>query len=80
MSHYSPVTMRVKPSSVDYSNIKISDAASSYAITALALDGNNTDGLYFATNATISGGTAHRPCMIQANNNSSAYIGFSAEL
>lgn len=74
-------TMRVKPSSVDFSAIKVSDYASSFAITAFALNGNNADGSYFLVDATIaSGGTAGRPCVIQANNNSAAYIGFSAEL
>ncbi len=74
-------TMRVKPSSVDFSAIKVSDYNSSFAITAFALNGNNADGSYFLVDATIaSGGTAGRPCVIQANNNSAAYIGFSAEL
>jgi hypothetical protein len=80
-SFFPTVTMRVKPSSVDFSAIKVSDYNSSFAITAFALNGNNADGSYFLVDATIaSGGTAGRPCVIQANNNSAAYIGFSAEL
>jgi len=80
-SHFPPTTMRVKPSSVDYSNIKVSNAATSFAVTALSLNANNSDGSYFLTDWTsASGGTAHRPCIVQANNNSAAYIGFSAEL
>lgn len=81
LSHFPPITMRVKPSSVDYSNIKISNASVSFAVTALSLNANNSDGSYFITDWTsASGGTANRPCILQANNNSAAYIGFSAEL
>jgi hypothetical protein len=80
-SFFPTVTMRTKPSSVDFSAIKVSDYNSSFAITAFTLNGNNADGSYFLVDATIaSGGTAGRPSVIQANNNSAAYIGFSAEL
>ena len=80
-NHFPPTTMRTKPSSVDYSGLKVSNASTSFAITALSLNANNADGSFFMTDWTsASGGTANRPCIIQANNNSAAYIGFSAEL
>jgi hypothetical protein len=80
-NHFAATTMRTKPSSVDYSALKVSNATTSFAITALSLNANNADGSFFMTDWTsASGGTANRPCIIQANNNSAAYIGFSAEL
>jgi len=75
-----PVRMRTKPSSVEYANARIVDAAgSTYNISAIALTANVTEHIA-EIQSTITGGTGGRYCYIQANNNAGAYVGFSAEL
>jgi hypothetical protein len=75
-----PVEMRIVPSSVDYSNLCIVDSGSRIAISSLSLNiySSKTSGGVDITVA--SGVTTTRPYFIQNNNNTAAYIGFSAEL
>ena len=78
----SQVTMRVAPTSVDYSTIEIHlPGVADYAFTTLTLDStfctNNT--AYFNVTGA-SGLTTSRTYELRANNSSSAYVGFSAEL
>ena len=75
-----PVKMRTKPSSVEYANARIVDAAgSTFTISAIALTANVTD-FIAEIQCTVTGATGGRYCYIQANNNAGAYVGFSAEL
>jgi hypothetical protein len=75
-----PVEMRIVPSSVDYSNLCIVDSGSRIAISSLSLNiyTSKTSGGVDITVA--SGVTTTRPYFIQNNNNTAAYIVFSAEL
>jgi hypothetical protein len=75
-----PVEMRVVPTSVDYSTLKVTDGASNFPITSLTIGGEcNT--ISFKLNVGVASGlTAYRPGDIAANSSSSAYLGFSAEL
>jgi hypothetical protein len=75
-----PVEMRVVPTSVDYSTLKLTDGATNIAITSLTIGGEcNT--ISFKLNVSVASGlTAYRPYDIAANSSSSAYLGFSAEL
>jgi hypothetical protein len=78
----SQVTMRVAPTSIDYSTIEIHlPGVADYAFTTLTLDStfctNNT--AYFNVTGA-SGLTTSRTYELRANNSSSAYVGFSAEL
>jgi hypothetical protein len=78
----SQVTMRAAPTSVDYSTIEIHlPGVADYAFTTLTLDStfctNNT--AYFNVTGA-SGLTTSRTYELRANNSSSAYVGFSAEL
>jgi hypothetical protein len=75
-----PVTMRIKPSAVDYSTLGLADAgASIIAATAVALEYHtNQIGAILVTVA--SGLTQNRPCYLFTNNSASAYLGYSAEL
>jgi hypothetical protein len=76
-----PVEMRVYPTSVDFSTLRILDITGSaaYAVSAVALSGNATRTLP-SVDCTISGATANRVTNLQTNNSSAGYIGFSAEL
>lgn len=73
-----PVTMRVVPTSIDYSNQQLNDFAGTFAVTNVALwTGSSTDSLYvLATGAT--GLTTGRSYGLTASG--TGYIGFSAEL
>ena len=77
-----PVPMRVAPTSIDFSNLEVTDLYDyGKAISSLVIEsgsnGTNTSRLA-ATHAT--GATQYRPAFIRNANNSAGYIGFSAEL
>jgi len=74
-------TMRVYPTSVDYSGVTAWDyAGSAITFTSLALANlaNNPDDPQI--DVTGTGITTHRPYYLVANNNVNAYVGLSAEL
>ena len=74
------VTMRTAPTSIDYSTIGLSDGVAAVtALTALAFDAASKDGQGL-TCTVASGLTQYRPYTLFANNSTSAYLGFSAEL
>lgn len=76
-----PVTLRTKASSVDYSALACADTVNNLAVTALSLTGSAQGVDICNVDATVaSGGTQYRPYFLAANNNTAAYIGFSAEL
>jgi hypothetical protein len=74
-----PVSMRVKPTSIDYSTLLLDDTVTSSAVTLAVIDsvtsGNNA--VNTTANATL---TQYRFYYIEANNSTNAYLGFSAEL
>jgi hypothetical protein len=77
-----PVTMRTVPTSVDYSTLCTSDiAAANFTVTALAFSGasSTTDTIVIET-TVASGQTQYRPAVLRANNSTTAYLGFNAEL
>ena len=76
-----PVPLRTAPTSLDFSTLCVSDLVNyNLAISALTLS-TNTDQLFTQLDAThANGGTIYRPSAIRANNSTSAYLGFSAEL
>jgi len=73
-------SMRTAPSAVDYANLKLTNNAGDTPaisnITALS----NSNPMTTLLEITVTGATANRPYLFQANNNATAYIGFSAEL
>ena len=74
-----PVAMRVAPTSVDYSTLALWDGGAFAAATNVTLHKFNTQ--YVGLEVTVaSGGTQYRPCVLAANNSTTAYLGFSAEL
>lgn len=75
-----PVSMRVSPTSIEYANIGIADSGSAVlGITSLTIERKQTN-LVSLNTGVASGLTAHRPTRLLANNSTSAYIGFSADL
>ena len=79
-----PVEMRVKPTSVDTataSDYRLQYGATGFTLTTLALgtvgDGTKTGSLYAGV---ASGLTTSGFVQLLGNNNSTAYVGFSAEL
>jgi hypothetical protein len=73
-----PVSMRVKPTVLDYSALQVSDSASNYTITGLSSTIGNTTQQYVSASVS-SGLTQFRPGYLQQNT-LSGYIGFGAEL
>jgi hypothetical protein len=77
-----PVTMRVVPSAVDFSTLRLTD---SYAIAAggvsVAIQNNSNSRQYPIVSVTGGTGlTQNRPIFLQTNNSTSGFLGFSAEL
>jgi len=75
-----PVTMRVKPTSVDYSNLILSDSVGTVTVTALTIDSNVTSISTGATSVSGTGQTQYRPMYLRQNSSSAGYIAFNAEL
>jgi hypothetical protein len=75
-----PVQMRIAPTSVDFSTLRFTDYVGGFTITALTLDTSGTGRNLQMVTGTTTGLTQYRPYVLSANNSTSAYIGFSAEL
>jgi len=77
-----PVTMRIRPTSLDYSLILTYDGTATYSSGTFALitgrSGVNTATVRYTHGSAAL--TQYRPYQIAANSNANAYIGFSAEL
>jgi hypothetical protein len=76
-----PVPMRITPTSVDFGNLQAQDSFGTlYPMSLLAIDGTTANTYSSMLASTVSGATAGRAGRIIANNNTAAFIGFSAEL
>jgi hypothetical protein len=77
-----PVSMRTSPTSIDFSTLRIDDGtASTGSATAVTINSLFTSRNIGALDLTFSSGVVqYRPYVIEANNSTSAFIGFSAEL
>jgi hypothetical protein len=73
------VTMRTTPTSVDYSNVRITDAVTNYTITNLALWTLGTENAIGLLATGASGLTQYRPYTLGVTA-SGGYVGISAEL
>jgi hypothetical protein len=75
-----PNTLRVAPDSVESGgNFQLLNAGGTIAVTSFALDQGNLQAPSLYANIA-SGGSASRPCQLTAQNSTTAYIAFSAEL
>ena len=76
-----PVTMRIAPTSMDYSNVAYYDYSGVYALSTYVLSSAETSKEYASTQVGLaSGGVQYRPIFTLANATTSSYVGFSAEL
>ena len=77
-----PVTMRIAPTSVDFANLQVTDVVNIIVVTNLTLTSALvTSATYVQVDATVASGiTQFRPYYIRNNNNTSGFIGFSAEI
>ena len=76
-----PTEMRIKPNSVEFANLSLFDGQAFFAVTGTTLDsGINTPRLPYVNCGVASGLTAFRPYFLIANNTTSAFLAFSAEL
>jgi hypothetical protein len=75
-----PVTMRTRPTSAGGSNLTLGDLiGGNFPITSLTLNTNNAQGAFLYSGGA-TGLTQFRAMALFANNNTSAYVEFSAEL
>jgi hypothetical protein len=76
-----PVTMRVKPTSLDFSNLCVDTTGDPViAVTAPNIESSVTGNNAVGVSCPVTGATKYRFYYLEANNSSSAYVGFSAEL
>jgi hypothetical protein len=76
-----PVFMRVAPTSVDYSTLVCYDGTNLIAVSSLTLTGSGIGVNVGRLALTMASGlTSFRMYQLAANNSTSAYVGFSAEL
>jgi len=76
-----PVQMRVIPTSIDYSTLALNDGQTIIAVTAVAFSAYESQVVAYPEFTVGSASlTQYRPYHVNNNNNSAAYLGFSAEL
>jgi hypothetical protein len=76
-----PVTMRALPASIEYASLQMRDVTNtSINVTAAALDTSFRNFSNLAIQATISGGTTSRYCVLTNQNTGAGYLAASAEL
>jgi hypothetical protein len=75
-----PATLRVAPTSLDYSNVSLFDGSTNTAITSLTIDWPTNNQVGLAAGVAGTPLTVSRSYRLLANNNSAAYIGVSSEL
>jgi hypothetical protein len=74
-----PVTMRVAPTIIDYSNLAFSDGSSRYTFSSLTINQSSASSVVLYGTG-LTGLTAFRPYFLANNNNASGYFGLGAEL
>ena len=75
-----PVTMRVKPSSISFSNLRVNDWINYISVTTMAIEDNYTTPQLLALDATVTGATTKIPYTLGQDNNSGGKLEVSAEL
>ena len=75
-----PVTMRVPPTSVEYSTLAVQDTTGSNAAVTSVVTSNPGKGMTWIVAGVASGLTQFRPYYLTANGSTNAYLGLSAEL
>jgi hypothetical protein len=76
-----PSTMRVIPTSVDFSTLSLVDGVTATAVTACTIDANVSSNNFGVVTASVASGlTQFRPYYLRQNSSNTAFIGFSSEL
>ena len=76
-----PTTMRVVPTVLDFSTLRLQNFAAGYAVTALTISTNGTGFQMGEVIATVASGlTSGNTYFLSANNSATAFVGFSSEL
>ena len=77
-----PVTMRIIPASLDYSNLAVFDGTTLAGVSSAVITAGQCDYNHGYLEATSSGGgvTQYRPYFLLRNSGAAGYVGFSAEL
>ena len=76
-----PTTMRIVPTSVDFSTLALVDGVTSTAVTTCTIDSNVTSNNFGVVTASVASGlTQYRPYYLRQNSSAAGFIGFSAEL
>ncbi len=75
-----PVSLRVNASSVDFSGLAVQDGSNSRIAATNVVLWERTPEVTNVTVTVASGVTQYRPYFLGQNNNSTGYLGFSAEL
>ena len=77
-----PVTMRVTPTSIEYSNVAVNlPGSGTTGVTGLVITGAESSPDIVTLQATVASGlTAYRPYFLINNNNAAGYVGYVAEL
>jgi hypothetical protein len=77
-----PVTMRAKPTAIEYANLAVNDGSATDPITSLTINTDRTSDNVITCDSGNTAGTltANRFAYIRGNNSTSAYFGVSAEL
>jgi hypothetical protein len=73
-----PTTMRVAPTSMEFSTLWVSDGANNFTPSNITIGFQSKD--WARLDVTVTGATQYRPALLFANNSTSAFLGFSAEL
>ena len=75
-----PVQMRVVPTALEYSNVRITDSSYAGTLTSLSLATSESSPNLADIQVVATGITGGRPLYIGANNNAAAYLAVTAEL
>lgn len=76
---FSPVPMRVAPTSLDYSTLTITDRSNAASAVTSATASRYGKNATLVETTVASGLTQYRPVMLITNNSTSGYIGLNAE-
>jgi hypothetical protein len=75
-----PVSMRIKPTSVEFGTLLLSDGVGTITVTALTLDANISSISNGASIVSGTGQTQYRPMYLRQNSSTAGFIAFNAEL
>jgi hypothetical protein len=75
-----PVTMRIKPQSITFSNLRVNRWTSYISVSTMAIETNYTTTQLLALDATVTGAAVDIPWTLGQDNSSSGKLEVSAEL